>query len=746
MHARRQRGSVRVRACRCHAQGWCAASRESGSGTVVMQRGGKVGRRRPLIADDGGFTSVGTAIAVLLVVSLLMTSAQVYWLNSNSADIQFAADAAALSAENAVAEYLVCVQVADGIVLSFSLLGSGLLGVGAVASCIPYADLLAPTIISAGRTVLQMRDTFAREAVEALETLQKGLPFLCAMNASLVTQANAGSSSVDAGYLALALPVPLEGDAFDIPDDPAADSLASTVEEAQPEVSSASSQAEDARREADAAKLEGFLADCGEDPSMRERASTLAGLSGSSNPAYHSVDDWGFEVPIQRAKAYYHARIVQEHPASGDIDEVTRSAARARFYRYAYDRVSTNHVSTDAAGTKTATMVLLPHNTAEVRETELYSEAVWPVSVEDGMPTLHASAACPGCHGVSGQGSVQQVEEGQVAECPVCHFDVVTLGRVPAASTSIDNGFEHHYRRVAEAAARYSEAVRVYEDQVSTVKGRTSVSFERFADALRELGGTRITARPPGRFGCVAIVVDARAHEAPPGLRGFLADSARIGPRVAVSSAALAPDSPEKGANVISSLLSRLSDDAGSVPGSGLLHRAVVVWGDLLLAYCEGTERAISGIGGFMDAVPLIGGDELSGWAERRLRETLELVGLQPADMTSYKPVTVNTAHVMGADTGGVGARLISVKQAYLSTGGDTTLFGGLARLLHDEVSGRLEARYTIAHISLFDGLYEQDIEVSLPDSVVSRVDDAFGRFEDAASSVGNGQEGEIWR
>ena len=164
------------------------------------------------------------------------------------------------------------------------------------------------------------------------------------------------------------------------------------------------------------------------------------------------------------------------------------------------------------------------------------------------------------------------------------------------------------------------------------------------------------------------------------------------------------------------------------------------------IALLASTIGAISGIGGFMDAVPLIGGDELSGWAERRLRETLELVGLQPADMTSYKPVTVNTAHVMGADVDGVGARLVSVKQAYLSTGGDTTLFGGLARLLHDEVSGRLEARYTIAHISLFDGLYEQDIEVSLPDSVVSRVDDAFGRFEDAASSVGSGQEGEIWR
>lgn len=689
---------------------------------------------------------MGTAIAVLLVVSLLMTSAQVYWLNSNSADIQFVADAAALSAENAVAEYLVCVQVADGVVLSLSLLGSGLLGVGAVASCVPYADLLAPAIIGAGRTVLRTRDGFSREAAETLEVLQKGLPFLCALNASMVTQANAASSGLDAGYIALALPVPLEGDAFDIPDDPASDSLASTVEENQPEVSSASTQAEDARRKADAAKLEGYLADCGEDPSMRERASVLAGLSGSANPSYHSVDDWGFEVPIQRAKAYYRARVAQEHPGSDDIAEVTRSAARARFYRYAYDQVSTNHVSTDAAGTKTATMVLLPHNTAEVRGTELYSEAIWPVSMEDGAPTLHASASCPGCHGVAGQGSVQQVEEGQVAECPVCHFNVVTLGKVPAASTSIDNGFEHHYRRVAEAAARYSEAVREYEDQVSTVKERTSVSFERFADALRELGGSRITARPPGRFGCVAIVFDPRTHEAPPGLRGFLSDSARIGPRVAVSSAALAPDSPEKGANVISSLLTRISDDAKAVPGAGLLHRAVVVWGDLLLAYCEGTERVIGGIGGFIDSVPLIGGDELSGWAERRLRETLELVGLQPADMTSYKPVTVNSAHVMGADTGGVGARLVSVKQAYLSTGGDTTVFGGLARLLHDEVSDRLGEQYTIAHISLFDGLYEQDIEVSLPDSVVSRVDDAFSHLEDAADSCAGRQEGEIWR
>ena len=70
---------------------------------------------------------------MLLAVSLVMSSAQIAWVNSNSADAQFAADAGALAGENVVGEYLVVARVADAVVLSLSLLGISLLGMAALA-------------------------------------------------------------------------------------------------------------------------------------------------------------------------------------------------------------------------------------------------------------------------------------------------------------------------------------------------------------------------------------------------------------------------------------------------------------------------------------------------------------------------------------------------------------------------------------------------------------------------------------
>ena len=56
---------------------------------------------------DGGFTSIGVVVAMTLVVTLLFTSSQIYWINSTAGDIRFAADAGALAAENVVGEYLI---------------------------------------------------------------------------------------------------------------------------------------------------------------------------------------------------------------------------------------------------------------------------------------------------------------------------------------------------------------------------------------------------------------------------------------------------------------------------------------------------------------------------------------------------------------------------------------------------------------------------------------------------------------
>ena len=50
--------------------------------------------------DDGGFSTLGMAVALLVALSLVFSAAQVYRVSSASADIQDVADACVLAAEN----------------------------------------------------------------------------------------------------------------------------------------------------------------------------------------------------------------------------------------------------------------------------------------------------------------------------------------------------------------------------------------------------------------------------------------------------------------------------------------------------------------------------------------------------------------------------------------------------------------------------------------------------------------------
>ena len=68
-----------------------------------------------LICDEEGLTTAGMAVALLLVLALVFSSAQVYRVNAAAADIQEVADAAALAAENPVAEFMVAVRLCDAV-------------------------------------------------------------------------------------------------------------------------------------------------------------------------------------------------------------------------------------------------------------------------------------------------------------------------------------------------------------------------------------------------------------------------------------------------------------------------------------------------------------------------------------------------------------------------------------------------------------------------------------------------------
>ena len=90
--------------------------------------------------------------------------------------------------------------------------------------------------------------------------------------------------------------------------------------------------------------------------------------------------------------------------------------------------------------------------------------------------------------------------------CETCRFSAVTLGRVPAASTSIDNGFEYYYKAVVDASQEYRAAAleseqirRELEEEAEGIRGDLK-------KAVAAMGGKRYDPQPPGRYGCVCAV------------------------------------------------------------------------------------------------------------------------------------------------------------------------------------------------------------------------------------------------
>ena len=134
--------------------------------------------------DEEGFTTIGVVLALLIALSLLFSAAQVQRINSVAAEVQDVADAAALAAQNEVAEFMVVVRVCDAVVLTMTLTGLVATGLGVAALCTPYTASASPGLLRAGKQILDARDAFSDKASQGLTALQSALPFLSAANAA----------------------------------------------------------------------------------------------------------------------------------------------------------------------------------------------------------------------------------------------------------------------------------------------------------------------------------------------------------------------------------------------------------------------------------------------------------------------------------------------------------------------------------------------------------------------------------
>lgn len=148
------------------------------------------GRTRDLFRDENGFTSVGMALSLLLCICLIFSAGRTYRIASQSSEIQYVADAAALAAENEIAEYMVVVRLCDAVVLSLSLTSLLSSGLGVVAACTPFSASLSEPLLTLGKHIADARDQFSHAAKSGLEKLQRALPFIACANAILVAQAN----------------------------------------------------------------------------------------------------------------------------------------------------------------------------------------------------------------------------------------------------------------------------------------------------------------------------------------------------------------------------------------------------------------------------------------------------------------------------------------------------------------------------------------------------------------------------
>ncbi|MBQ3387237.1 MAG: molybdenum cofactor biosynthesis enzyme [Eggerthellaceae bacterium] len=657
--------------------------------------------RLRLREDDGGFSTVGMVVALGLSLVLVFSGVRVYRVQTLSADVQDVADVAALAAENQVSMFVCTARICDAAVLSFSLAGIVCAALGVVVLCIPATSAYGDGLLEVAQKIFRIRDQFAERAAEGLEIYQKCLPFLAMSRACTVAMAN--NAADQASYIAVAVLSPWEGEPIgQVGDGQASSNAEDAVQEARDNAEEIRRRGEEAERiakEAEELKLRAWLLDCGDEGRcLRERASHLAGLSGTANPRYASVDAWSFSVPLARCRAYYRARLAAERPSlwAGNPEAEADCALRMRIYRYAVEEFDRAYVRETDAGFD-CFFPVLPRNLPELKQTPLYTERVYPMSyLSDGTVMMHAYAGCPGARGCGGMGSIALLEGMPRTVCPYCEFTPYSLASVCAATSVVNSGYEYYYRQIAALAQEYEKFRGEADAAFAPAKRTVSRVLEELGRILKSIGGTRLEVRPPGAYGAIAIVANVAQNPIggigrQPARGGPGADGIVLGVRAAVSAATLVEDDGEGAPSVITGLpamLGLMGSDGNGLFGNGpgvasrVLGIALGLWNSLINVYNKG-QRALEGA--IEDALSGFSWHSSSGlgtWAAKKLRSVFRDLGLEAAPTWFLKPVTVNTALVAGADGSSFGSGFLAVKQTAQSVAAAGEWLGALQGIL----------------------------------------------------------------
>lgn len=671
------------------------------------KRGGFMGRAGiDLFIEDGAYTTLSSAVVILVVLTLLFSSAAAIWSMSRAGDTQAAADSGALAGANVVASYHTAATVVDASILSLGLAGFATIGTGLVAILIPGAELAAGDMVDTGIEIIKTRNKFAKSASKGLQKIETALPYLVAARA---TQAVSAQDTEGATYTGTALAVPRTSES-DFVALEGSEISTDVIKDTSKDLERAVDELQKASEETAKAKERAWLADCGgSDPAsvgscscMWERARSLAKLSDIENPHYASSVTWEPQVALDRAKAYYRLRLANEAPQGSSVETKAESAARKAFYTYASAEVNRAYITEDGDRT-TSYIPLLPRNTDEVRATELYTDAAWPTSTNDGKTYLHYGTSCPNYKkGTPGGLASVAAYDGQ-DKCNRCHFGVSSLGAVAAPSTSIENGFEYHFDEFKGALEDYVECRNKELELMCQTEDEADRAGNAFDEAIKALSGERPRIAPPGRNGVVAFAVSG-AISSPDELSSSFNAAVRLGERGAISAAVLAPDDATAQNNVLSRFFSTLEERSGGV--AGVLDGVMDVWGRLLVGYGDIQGSAdelmgemIDGLGGGSGAL-----GSIASWLGDTVSASVAALGLEPCDLRLRKPVLTDTANVIkspGSDITGLSKVQDKLRSIPLGVTDPKALCEALEYQVERTISGTV---FTLAEIPLPGG------------------------------------------
>lgn len=671
------------------------------------KRGGFMGRAGiDLFIEDGAYTTLSSAVVILVVLTLLFSSTAAIWSMSRAGDTQVAADSGALAGANVVASYHTAATVVDASILSLGLAGFATIGTGLVAILIPGAELAAGDMVDTGIEIIKTRNKFAKSASEGLQKIETALPYLIAARA---TQAVSAQDTEGATYTGTALAVPRTSES-DFVALEGSEISTDVIKDTSKDLERVADELQKASEETAKAKERAWLADCGgSDPAsvgsrscMWERAKSLAKLSDIENPHKASSITWEPQVALDRAKAYYHQRLADEKPQGSSVEMKAESAARKAFYTYASAEVNRAYITEDG-DRATSYIPLLPRNADEVRATELYTDAAWPTSTNDGKTYLHYGTSCPNYKkGTPGGLASVAAYDGQ-DKCNRCHFGVSSLGAVAAPSTSIENGFEYHFDRFKDALEKYVECRNKELELMRQTEDEADRAGNAFDEAIKALSGERPRIAPPGRNGVVAFAVSG-AISSPDELNSSFNTTVRLGDRGAISAAVLAPDDATAQNNVLSRFFSTLEERSGGV--AGVLDGVMDVWGRLLVGYgdIQGSadelmDEMIDDLGGNSGAL-----GSIASWLGDTVSASVAALGLEPCDLRLRKPVLTDTANVIkspGSDITGLSKVQDKLRSIPLGVTDPKALCEALEYQVERTISG---AVFTLAEIPLPGG------------------------------------------